>query len=128
MFKKVNIESKVLDFIIADAEIMNAESIKEASEWVEELYDMYKVLMRIWRTQEPDTWARYMTWNHLQDNSTYKILDNEIQHIVKKLSSRSRPDLFKVTKRPKVKKVPRGNRQAKTTQRSRPDTKDNRPR
>lgn len=127
MFQKVNIDSKVLDFVIGDAELMPADAIKEASEWIEELYGMYKAIARIWRTQDEDVWRRYFTWSHLQDNSTYKILDNEVQHVVKKLAARNRPDLFKVSKRPKAKKVKRG-KSTRTTQASEPIQKGDRPR
>jgi len=105
MFKKVSIDSSILDF---DDEVrrMPGPDITAAYNWVEGLYGMFKVLRRIWKTQDPDVWRRYMTWHNLRDNSTFKMLDNECKIIVKYLNKRDRPDVFKKTKRAKyVKKT-----------------------
>lgn len=101
LFKKVRIDSSVLDFVGADVECMPASEIKAGYDWVEELYGMFKCLRRIWRSQDEDVWKRYLTWEHLRDNSTFKLLDNECKMIVKYMSKRDRPDVFKKTKRAK---------------------------
>jgi len=101
LFKKVEIDSSVLDFAIDDVTRMPSTDITAGARWVEDLYSMFKVLRRIWKTQDEDTWRRYMTWEHLRDNSTFKMLDNECQVIVKYINKRDRPDVFKKTKRAK---------------------------
>lgn len=104
LFKVLRINTDVLDFIGADVERMPAADIKAGYDWTEQLYEHYKYLMRIWRTQEEDVWKRYLTWDNLRDNPTFKLLDNECKIIVKYMNKRNRPDIFKKTKRAKYAK------------------------
>jgi len=74
--------------------------IKEGAVWLLQIYDTeYAEVQRIKKMQPEEMWARYKSWGGFEDCREVLLLKGAITELRAVLVSRSRPDLYKKSKR-----------------------------